>query len=83
MYCTCIFGQDRLAAVGGARATALLLCTWAIWLCASFMCMYKYYRLREQIMEALKGMKTMFKDLTQKQSDALTRPLDKLLDSIT
>ncbi|CAE7260130.1 unnamed protein product, partial [Symbiodinium sp. CCMP2456] len=33
--------------------------------------------LRDQILEALKGMKTMFKDLTLKQSDALTRPLDK------
>ncbi|CAE7455803.1 unnamed protein product [Symbiodinium sp. CCMP2592] len=46
---------DRLATVGGARATAL----------------------RDQIAEVLKGMKLMFSDLTKKQSDALTRPLDK------
>ena len=38
-------------------------------------------RLREQIAEVLKSMKNMFSDLTKKQSDALTRPLDKLLNS--
>ncbi|CAE7223132.1 unnamed protein product, partial [Symbiodinium sp. CCMP2456] len=46
---------DRLATVGGARATAL----------------------RDRIADVLKGMKAMFSDLTKKQSDALTRPLDK------
>ena len=38
-------------------------------------------RLRDQIAEVLKSMKNMFSDLTKKQSDALTRPLDKLLNS--
>ena len=36
-------------------------------------------RLRDQIKAQLEKLQTCFDDLTKKQSDALTRPLDKLL----
>ncbi|CAE7668886.1 unnamed protein product [Symbiodinium necroappetens] len=57
------------AATGASTGTAQQM--------ESFSASASFKQLRDQIAEALKGMKIIFKDLTQKQSDALTRPLDK------